>query len=143
MAFSGLGKAREVIRLDDSADSPEYILDLTDSELDRKQELLQSCVNDFYEVQERINEPDCNMGELMAKMAAVYGAIIKAFLGKRAYREIVDFVTDGDKTIKRSEINVLLSPLVLYLIDRYVEVVRPREFEQAARKYLDEEPAAI
>jgi len=143
VAVIGLHKAREVIRLDDSEDSPEYILDLTDGSLEKKGDLLSGCVNDFYDIQEKINDESCDQREVMARLSKVYASVISAFLGRRAYNEIVAYVTDGDKSIRRSELNVLLSPVVLFLIGRYADVVRHREFEKASRKYLDEEPAAL
>lgn len=142
MAFNGINKAFEVIRLDDSEGSPTFRISFTDSSIMGKQALINSLRNDMEELGKRASDPETDMDRLQKDLAVCYGSIINAFLGKDATGVITEYVTDGED-IPQSEINVLVSPLVLYLLERYAEVAMPAGMREAARKYLDEEPTAL
>ena len=116
-------KARRTIRLNDDPDSPAYVLALTDSSMQEKGSMIATCVADFERYRTLFEDPEANLPELQKKLAVTYGALISAFLGRDAYREIVEYVTDGDPEVGEAEVNVLLTPLVVYLVAEYAETM--------------------
>ena len=137
-----LKRAIQEIKLDDSPDSPVYILDLTDSKIASNVkrfkgmlEELGGIKNDLDNLKKRDEIP---LG-IRKRIAACYEDIITETLGSKAYKEILEYA--GGKNVKAEEVTTALSPLIIYLTGEINEAVRGNN-EGAFRKYLGEEYGA-
>ena len=125
MAIIGLKKAIEEIRLDDSPDSPVYHLNLTDIGVAEKASKLRANVRLYQDLQARLAAGVADEGDmdaLLEELAGVYEALISLMLGSEAYAEIVAYASGGHD-VEPKEMNIVLTPLVLYLFEKYNEVV--------------------
>ena len=134
MKTLGIKKAREVIRLDDSEGSPEYVLDLTDAAVGKHLSQIRRCYKVYEKAQASLKQSkdgqlSPEMGEDLAK---AYRKSIEIMLGKEAYEDICAYVGEG---LSPSEMNLVLTPLVLYLFEQFNDVVTAND-SKAVKKYM-------
>lgn len=126
-----LKKAVEEIRLDDSPESPVYTLDFTDMGITGKSERMRECLAGFAELQGKpIDQGSAKV------IADAYREVITVMLGEDAYGEIVDYVGGG--TTAPEKMNVVLMPLVLWLLDQYNDIVTVND-SRVVQRYLREQ----
>lgn len=133
MKTLGIKKAREVIRLDDSADSPEYVLDLTDTAVGKNLMEIRKCYRVYEKAQKTLKASEDGMltPEMQDDLAKAYRKSIEILLGKKAYKEICEYVGEG---LDASELNMVLTPVVLYLFAQFNDVITANDSE-AVKKY--------
>ena len=125
MTIIGLKRAVEEIRLDESPDSPVYRLDLTDIGIAEKAAKLRANVRRYQDLQARLEAgvaDEADMDALLEELAGVYEVLISLMLGHEAYEEIVAYAANG-ADIEAKDMNIVLTPLVLYLYEKYNEVL--------------------
>lgn len=130
----GLKKAVRTFALDESEDSPVYTLDLTDKGIAAKLHAVARQQAEFADLGERLRscKDDEEAERLLAKTAELYEGVISVLLGKKAYEEIVEYVGGGSDA---SDVNMALTPLVVYLLSEVVETVAANDLAASA-KYL-------
>ena len=111
MKVLGLRKAYETIRLDESPDSPEYVIDLSDAALGEKARVLEEGGR--------------------ADVSELYRSVIVTMMGEAAYGEIVEYVGGG--MLGAEEVCMALTPLVLYLVELFNATVEANMGAAAAR----------
>lgn len=133
MKVLGLTKAYETIRLDESPDSPEYAIDLSDAAIGAKEQVLGAALADYERI---LAEGD------REELTALYRSVIVAMMGEEAYRDIVAYVGGG--VFGAEQVNLMLTPLVLYLLELFSAAVSAN-YAAAAAKYLrgGDEGAAV
>ena len=144
MATIDIKKARQVIRLDDSEGSPEYTLDLTDKGIGRKIDSIRRHYAKYTQLKEKMDAADAKRdGEavdaLMHQLAEVYEQIVSEMLGAEAYRDVVGYVGGGE--VEPWEMNAVLTPLVMYLLEQVNDAVTANKNE-AIMKYVKGRNAA-
>ena len=122
MKVLGLRKAYETIRLDESPDSPEYVIDLSDAALGEKARVLGVAVADADRILEEGDRAD---------VSELYRSVIVTMLGEAAYGEIVEYVGGG--MLEAEEVCLALTPLVLYLVELFNATVEANMGAAAAR----------
>lgn len=137
-----LKKARQEIKLDDSPDSPVYVLDLTDKSVVNKGKKIYSQFMEHQKEFERI-EDGSEEPEDIAFMEGFWRLIISTCLGDKAYQETVDYVKDGadGEGLDDKSILLIITPLVLYLLEQIGEVVSANN-NSAVLKYARSKSAA-
>lgn len=131
----GIKQAYKEVRLDDSPDSPVFVIDFTDAGLTKNVTKFRSLLGEMKMVQTELGElgeSDKIPAHLKKAIAAAYRKIITEVLGKEAYQEIVGYVGCGK--VSAVEISTLLSPLVTYLCNEIREVIDVRQID-AMQKY--------
>lgn len=135
----GLRKAVQEIKLDDSPDSPVYKLDLTDKSVIRKGKAVYSEFQKNKDALARVEEGSEAQEDIDA-MAHVWRSVIESTLGKKAYQEIFDYVTDG-QDIEINDALLLITPVVMYLLQELEAVVTANN-NSAVLKYARSKSAA-
>lgn len=135
-----LKKAVEEIRLDDSPDSPVYKLDLTDKEVVKNGKKVHADYLKYADVLKRVEDGSESPDDLKV-MGDLFESVITTCLGKKAFSEILDYVRDGDEDIPRDDLLLLMTPVVLYLLERINDVTTANNSE-AVLKYARSKSAA-
>lgn len=125
-----LKKAIEEIRLDDSPESPVYTLDFTDMGINGKADRMRGCLARFAAAQEAMAEG--RSGEV----AEAFREVVECMLGEQAYAEIVDYVGAGE--VPPEDMTAVMLPLVVYLVDRYGDVLTANDSKVVAQYMRDE-----
>lgn len=135
-----LSKAKEVIRLDDEPGSPSFVLDLTDNAVIKNgQEVYQEYIK--HNEQLTKIEQGSDTPEDRALMAKIWKKTISVLLGENAYDIICDYVRNGFDDVTDDEITLLLTPVVLYLLDKLNSVATANN-NQAVLKYARSKQSA-
>lgn len=124
MAVLNIPKRRHSIRLDDSADSPEFVFDLSDDAFDR----LRPVFTGAYIVMLGYAEGE---GVPKADLAKAYESVISESLGDDALEAIEEYVGVDSA----EEATIYLAPVVKYLFELYSDVDRINR-QMLAEKYL-------
>lgn len=119
MVTLNVRQARQEIRLDESEDSPVYTVDLTDSNLIKAAGEIYARFLTIAPIIERMDEEEPS-DEDMAAIAEEWEAVIVGVLGQQAYDDVVEYVGGG---ADRTQLNFVLAPLALYLIDLLDELI--------------------
>lgn len=135
----GIKKAKQEIRLDDSPDSPVYTLDLTSKSVIKKGKEVYSDFQRNEKILKRI-EDGSEDPEDLATMNHFYEKTITTLLGPDAYKEITEFVADGED-VDDCDLIFLITPVVLYLLEQLGDVVTANN-SQAVLKYARSKSAA-
>ncbi len=136
----GIKKAKTVIRLDDSPESPAFELDLTSTGLAAASEKLAAAHGSYSKALAALKS-GAKDAAAMADIAACWREVIEAALGAEACDAIVAYVSDG-RDIEEAELVYVLSPVVVYLMGEISQALtanRAKSFE----KYLGEVRDAI
>ena len=91
----GLKKAKQVIRLDDSEGSPEYVLDLTDEAIQSKAVILRDRFLIQSEAVSAIQEDNGALGDKDREdLIKLWKDIVETNLGDNAWLEILEYARD-------------------------------------------------
>lgn len=136
MPTLGMQKAVERIRLSDDPDSPEFIFDLSDSEMNKKAVNVAGCYVNYEKTMEDIeagNEPE----KQKIRLGYIYKQMIIALLGEDAYKATYDYLRNGFN-VPEEELTLAMAPLVGYLMAKFDNVLTVNH-NKAVLKYLDRE----
>lgn len=133
----GLKKAKQVIKLDDSEGSPEYVLDLTDEAIQSKAVVLR---DRFLIQSEAVSAIQGDNGALGDKerevLIKLWKDIVETTLGDNAWLEILEYARDG-QDVKDTDMVMVLAPVVFYLMEQLTEVITLNS-NKAYAKYLQD-----
>ncbi len=133
----GLKKAKQVIRLDDSEGSPEYVLDLTDEAIQSKAVILRDRFLIQSEAVSAIQEDNGALGEKDREvLIKLWKDIVETTLGDNAWLEILEYARDG-QDVKDTDMVMVLAPVVFYLMEQLTEVITLNS-NKAYAKYLQD-----
>lgn len=124
-------RAKQVIRLDGSPDSPRFVLDLTSG-------AVQQSATVIYNRWRAVDAAAATEDE----QAALFRETVSDLLGEEAWGEIRAWITEGDEGLTDYDIALLVAPLANYLIDQVNEVVSLNQ-SAAFAKYLGAHEAEI
>ena len=127
-------KAVRRIKLDDTPESPEFTLDLTDDGMQRKAVAMAGACAVYRKLVQ-----DCESNgitdSIKERMAAIYHVIVDVMLGDGAFDKIMLW-TAGGTDVPAHEVTMAFAPLIAYLVDEYDMVLTANKSEAVAR-YLD------
>lgn len=131
----GLKKTKQEIKIDDSPDSPSFVMDMGATSVWSNAQKLHSLLGDARKIELLLNEVDeenqALTDEAIAKTNALYEMIIDSYLDEGAYQKIVDYISGGNRT----DALFALAPLIKFFTDKTVEVIG--ELDKGAKeKYL-------
>ena len=131
----GLKKTKQEIKIDDSPDSPSFVMDMGATSVWSNAQKLQSLLGDARKIELLLNEIDeenqALTDEAIAKTNALYETIIDSYLEEGAYQKIVDYISGGNRT----DALFALAPLIEFFTQKTVEVIG--ELDKGAKeKYL-------
>lgn len=133
----GLKKATQVIRLDDSEGSPEYVLDLTDEAIQSKAVVLRDRFLIQSEAVSAIQGGNGALGEKDREvLIKLWKDIVETTLGDNAWLEILEYARDG-QDVKDTDMVMVLAPVVFYLMEQLTEVITLNS-NKAYAKYLQD-----
>lgn len=133
----GMKKAKQVIRLDDSEGSPEYVLDLTDEAIQTKAVVLRDRFLIQSEAISAIQNDNGALGEKERKvLIGLWKDIVETTLGEVAWSEILEYARDG-QDVKETDMVMVLAPVVFYLMEQLTEVISLNS-NKAYAKYLQD-----
>lgn len=133
----GLKKAKQVIRLDDSEGSPEYVLDLTDEAIQSKAVILRDRFLIQSEAVSAIQEDNGALGDKDREvLIKLWKDIVETTLGDNAWLEILEYARDG-QDVKDTDMVMVLAPVVFYLMEQLTEVITLNS-NKAYAKYLQD-----
>lgn len=116
-----LHKAVRKIRLDDSEDSPEFTLDLTDKAMTQKAPVIAGCAAVYSKVVDDMKVEGLT-DEISQRLMASYHVTIDAFLGDGAFNAITRWLAD-DENIPPEAMTAVYAPLMTYLYNEYNEIM--------------------
>ena len=131
----GLKKTKQEIKIDDSPDSPSFVMDMGATSVWSNAQKLHSLLGDARKIELLLNEIDeenqALTDEAIAKTNALYETIIDSYLEEGAYQKIVDYISGGNRT----DALFALAPLIEFFTQKTVEVIG--ELDKGAKeKYL-------
>lgn len=131
----GLKKTKQEIKIDDSPDSPSFVMDMGATSIWNNAQKLRSLLGDARKIELLLSEIDegnqALADEAVARTNELYETIIDSYLEEGAYRQIVDYVSGGN----RADALFALAPLISFFTEKTVEVIG--ELDKGAKeRYL-------
>ena len=131
----GLKKTKQEIKIDDSPDSPSFVMDMGATSVWGNAQKLHSLLGDARKIELLLSEIDEDnqalADEAVAKTNELYETIIDSYLEEGAYQQIVDYISGGNRT----DALFALAPLIEFFTEKTVEVIG--ELDKGAKeKYL-------
>ena len=129
----GLKKTKQEIKIDDSPDSPSFVMDMGATSVWGNAQKLHSLLGDARKIELLLSEIDEDnqalADEAVAKTNELYETIIDSYLEEGAYQQIVDYISGGNRT----DALFALAPLIF--TEKTVEVIG--ELDKGAKeRYL-------
>ena len=119
----GLKKTKQEIKIDDSPDSPSFVMDMGATSVWGNAQKLHSLLGDARKIELLLNEIDEDnqalADEAVAKTNELYETIIDSYLEEGAYQQIVDYISGGNRT----DALFALAPLISFFTEKTVEVI--------------------
>ena len=133
-------RAVEEIRLSDSEDSPVFYLDMTDTEMPKKFNLLMAKKRKYDLLQDKIKacKDDAKVIPLAKECAKEIKGIITICLGEDACKEIVRYIKNGQK-IADYKIATYLAVVATALLDLLKQNYIDPLAELSERAYVDQD----
>lgn len=126
MTVLGVMRQKQVIRLDETPDSPAFALDLSDKKV-------MELAEPFGKAHEAITGYVRSKGGDKAALANAYRTIVESALGPDAYAEILDYVTCGENDAENA--TIYMAPVATYILSRYADACTMKRANLEA-KYL-------